>query len=285
MPASGILINQLEAGSLAQAAAISVVDVIKGTNPVSSFFSNPFKAYRPPTWSSGKTQYSIVVPNSYSTNTNASGNTLQVNSTGTSVYVFDAVWRANHKHKLNLTEKPVQTGFNISDNAIQQQPVIMLEIGMSDTMDSFESGMWTGNKSKSISAFLTMEKLMINRVLITLNTRLKSYNNVMLYDIEALETAETQFGLRLLLTFKQLFISTVASQILSARPQATGSTQLGTLQSTVPDSSSVGNFKLPNAYQPGTNVQNLNNTYGQANNAGMWSSNPTNTITSTLGNN
>src|SRR6202012_1869471 len=107
-------------------------------------------------------------------------------------------WRANHELALNLTKKPIQTGYNISDNAVQVQPNIVLEIGMSDTMDQFQSGMGTGNASKSVSAFLTMQKLLQNRVLLTLATRLQTYQNVMLIKISAPEDSRTQYGLRLL---------------------------------------------------------------------------------------
>jgi hypothetical protein len=277
----GIVIASGIAASLSQGAAIAVVNVLQGNNPFTGF-GNPIGKYRPATWLNGKTQYSIVVPaTSTSTQNPQTGNIVNT-STGSSMYVFDAIWRAQHKLSLNLTEKPVQTGFNISDNAVQKQPTIVLEIGMSDTIDQFTAGMWIGNASKSISAFLTLQNFLQNRVFFTLNTRLQSYQNVMLIDIDVQEDAKTQHGLRAILTFKQMFIATVASQTVSARPQATDATSLATQQAQNVPSAATNNFDLPSPYDSSLTEGTLTSTYPLVANSGSWSSNPTSTIAGTL---
>lgn len=281
MPAAGIISSKGAAETLAGVASIAVVNVLQGNNPVAEF-SNLIGKYRPITWASGKTKYSIVTSQRSTPVSNDSGN-YTVNATDTTTYVFDAIWRASHDLALNLTKKPVQTGFNISDNAVQVQPQIRLEIGMNDTMDEFKAGMWQGNASKSVSAFLTLQRLLQERVFLTLNTRLQSYSNVMLTRISVPEDAKTYHGLRALLTFEQVFVSTVASQTISARPQATGQTQLGSVQPSLPSSAATNNFKLPSPYLSQINTDNLIGSYGDIANAGNWSSNPTGTITSTLG--
>ena len=285
MPASGFLSGVGAAETLGGVASMAVVNVLQGNNPLSSFagLSSLLGKYRPVTWANGVSQYSVVVPASTTSASDPTTGNITMNTVGSTSYVFDAIWRASHKLSLNLTKKPVQSGFNISDNAVQLQPRIVLEIGMNDTMDSFSSGMWTGNASKSISAFLTMEKLLTNRVFLTLNTRIKSYTNCMLIDIAIEEDKKTNKGLRAVLTFEVVFLSTVASQTVSARPQATDSTPLGTVQPTNPTSSEINNFQLPSPYQSGTTTSGLSTQFSNVPNAGTWSSNPTGTIAGTLG--
>lgn len=270
------------ATTLASVGSIAVVNVLQGNNPLTGF-ANPFGKYRPTTWQNGKAQYSVVVPPSSSSTQNPQTGNLSVTTTASTMYVFDAIWRAAHSLKLELTKKPVQSGFNISDNAVQVQPRITLEIGMNDTMDQFTAGMWTGNSSKSVSAFLTLQKLLQNRVLLTLNTRLQTYQNVMLIQCDPVEDAKTQYGLRATLVFEQVFLVTLASQTQTARPQATDSTALGTQQPANVPSAATNNFQLPSPYTSGVDSGSLTNSFGSVPNAGSWSSNPTGTIPSTLG--
>ncbi len=281
MSAGGIAIGLGAASTLAGVGSIAVVNVLQGNNPLTGF-SNPFGKYRPTTWQGGKSQYSVVVPPSSSSTQNPQTGNITSTTTASTMYVFDAIWRASHSLRLELTKKPVQSGFNISDNAVQVQPRITLEIGMNDTMDSFTAGMWTGNASKSVSAFLTLQKLLQNRVLLTLNTRLQSYQNVMLIECTPVDDAKTQYGLRATLVFEQVFLVTLASQTDSARPQATDSTSLGTQQPANVPSAATNNFQLPSPYTSGVDTSDLNNNYGTVANAGTWSSNPTGTIPSTL---
>lgn len=281
MSAGGIAIGLGAANTLAGVGSIAVVNVLQGNNPLTGF-SNPFGKYRPTTWQNGKAQYSVVIPSSSTTTQDPNTGNLSVTKTGSTMYVFDAIWRASHSLRLELTKKPVQTGFNISDNAVQVQPRVTLEIGMNDTMDQFTAGMWTGNSSKSVSAFLTLQKLLQNRVLLTLNTRLQSYQNVMLIECTPVEDAKTQYGLRATLVFEQVFLATVASQTQTARPNATDSTSLGTQQGQNVPSAATNNFQLPSPYDSSVNSGSLTNSYGSVANAGSWSSNPTGTIPSTL---
>lgn len=281
MAASGIITTRGAAETLALGASIAVVNVLKGNNPLTGF-GNPFGKYRPTTWTNGKVQYSIVIPASQTSTFDPNTGNIKVTKTDSVMLVFDAVWRGNHKLAVNLTKKPVQSGFNISDNAVQIQPCVVLEIGMNDTMDQFTAGMWTGSKSKSISCFLTLQQLLQNRQFFTLNTRLQSYSNMMLTEIDAPEDNKTQFGLRATLRFEQVFLANVASQTLSARPQATDSTSLATLQPSNVPSAATNNFALPSPYDPTATVPNLTTEFKEVANAGVYSSNPTSTIAGTL---
>jgi hypothetical protein len=176
--------------------------------------------------------YSITETTPSSSSTTVVGGqqlTQQISSVST-MYVFDAVLQANHDRKLTPTKQPLQTGYNIADHAVLQQAVVVLEIGMSDAMAAFSPGMWSGNSSKSVSAYQTIVSLMENRQLLTLSTRQQTYQNMMITGIESPETNKTFRSLKARITFTQIYLVTVASQIQSARPNATDSTQLATVQ-------------------------------------------------------
>lgn len=160
---------------------------------------------------------------------NATAFTTPATST---MYVFDAVLQVSHDQSLRLTKHPLQYGYNISDHAVLQEAHVVLEIGMSDAMAAFASGMWEGNASKSVSAFQTLIGFMQNRQLLTLSTRQKTYSNMMITNVTSPETNKTFRSLKARVTFEQVFLVNLATQTMSARPNATDATQLATVQPT-----------------------------------------------------
>jgi hypothetical protein len=243
----------------------SVVTFIPSTqNPV-----NPVQAqYAPPNWATQKVLYSIVV-NDQTTNSpivpdanNPGQFTMKTNVAGstTTMFVFDAIRRADHDQSCIPTKKPLQTGYNSSDHAVLQPALIVLEAVMSDAIASYSTGMWSGNPSKSVSAFQQMITLMKNRALITLNTRLQTYTNCLLTNVRCADGQRYYYGAELILTFEQLIISTVSVQFNSARSQTTGSTGLGTVQTQNPSASTLNQFTtnqitdIPGAGQISSNV-------------------------------
>jgi hypothetical protein len=55
--------------------------------------------------------------------------------------------------------------------------------------------LWSGDHSKSVSAFQQLLKIVNDRHPATVGTRLKSYSNMMLVDVNSPDTVETRFGL------------------------------------------------------------------------------------------
>jgi hypothetical protein len=160
------------------------------------------------------------------------------------IYVFDAVLKLSHAGEVRLTEFPVQTGANISDHAIKLPKTLVLEVGMSDSMDSFVAGSWSGHSSKSVNCYQTMIGLRDSRVLVNVSTRLMSYSNMVLISVTSDDTNATAHGLRATLHFREVFLATVTASSatisfnaadvsgdsLSARPYATDTTPSGTVQ-------------------------------------------------------
>ena len=153
--------------------------------------------------------------------------TLQQGTPDT-ILVFDAVIRLEHGQGLRKTEHPVQAGANIADHAFLLPASVVLDIGMSDAMDSYQPGMWGGAASKSVSAFQTLLAVQASRKPLTVTTRLNTYVNMLIDHIHAPDSNETGHGLKATVTFGQIFTGSVTTQQVSARPQTTGATEIGT---------------------------------------------------------
>lgn len=198
-------------------------------------------------------------------------------------YVFDAILRADHNQTLRITEHPVQTGASITDHAYRMPPRIMLEIGMSDAMESYDPDAWTSDTSKSVSAYQTVLDLQKNRTLMMLKTRLDTYENCVIETIEAPDTYKTLNGLRMTVTFRQIFMATVTSvsssvifgDDLSARPQVTASTAVGQLQTVLPTQAITSQHNILSAVK-GEIPTAL--TLAKVPGAGLWSSLNINTL-------
>lgn len=227
--AGGIDISIGAGEALASGVAVATVNIISSAQLLAQQQGDAAVAngnatipYRDPVQNKAAT-YSLLVPPSSALSDDAQ------------LYVFDAVKVANHALRLNLTKAPLQTGYNIAYHAVRQQPLITLEIAMSDAIAAFAHNMWVGNNSKSISAFQTLEALMNNRQLIILSTRQNQYVNCMLIAIDSPETNETFLGLKATLTFEQVFLVGLTSTTTqSARPNATDDTQLAQVPPAVP---------------------------------------------------
>ena len=113
-------------------------------------------------------------------------------------------------------------------------------------MASYAPGMWTGNASKSVSAFQTLTSLQKNRTLVTLTTRLATYKNMLIENIRAIESAKSIKALRATVLFSEIFLADVTAvksglvapddlgNLQSSRPNLTGQTQTGSVQTVTP---------------------------------------------------
>jgi hypothetical protein len=215
--------------------------------------------FTPPNWSQREALYAITYKTGLGTQTegeqteeNPSGYTLQEDSdnpgynsqTGYHMFVFDAIMRANHRIFAEVTQHPVQTGYNITDHIIMQPFLLTLEVAMSDaiamyTLPNF-TPMWGNNPSKSISAFNEMKAMMEKRLVVTVNTRLYTYNNMVLREVSVEDSHKTyNGGLAMVLTFQQIIVADLAALATSNRIQSIGETQQGTISGTIPDPTTV----------------------------------------------
>lgn len=166
--------------------------------------------YRPPNWGvrPQQTLMTVTLPNAQPPTPG------QPSSTN---YYFDSVLRVTHRQELIATRHPVQTGATISDHAFLTPSMVELEIKMSDTMQSFVNGQYSGNASKSVSAYQTFRLIQGLRVPIILTTRLYTYTNMLISSLEAPDNVDTQFGLRCFIRFQQIIPAQIAIATYDAR--------------------------------------------------------------------
>lgn len=240
-----------------------LVNVLNSTPVLGVFLGNGF---RPPQWTQPQlTSISANLPGLPGTDTSARilidgaliGNatpTSSSNQTPTTIpttYFFDAILRVDHYQELRATDHPVQGGASITDHAYLMPARVSLEIGMSDAMDSYQSGQWTGSSSKSINAYQTLLQLQALRIPVTVTTRLNTYTNMVIESIRSGDDVRTLHALSATVQFRQIILGTVTTSTQSARPNQTGDTSPGTSQ---PE-------PVPSSLQP------------YLNNSGQWSSN------------
>lgn len=194
-------------------------------------------AYRPPNWSNQTAAlFSITatLPNSASNNSNvsdlSSDELVADKASSPTTYIFDAVLRSDHYQELRRTEHPVQSGASIIDHAYLLPGRLILEIGMSDAMDSYVAGQWTSASTKSVSAYQTLELLQSLRIPLKVATKLRTYENMLIDVIQAQDSYRTRTSLRATVSFGEIKVGNVSvtSNSVSARPNSTGSTNQGT---------------------------------------------------------
>ena len=227
--------------------------------------------YRPPGWSKGpqKTSVTEVIPQQADVQTNPfilgtppnqspfllggsdqPAMTLPGNPSVATTYFFDAVLAADHYTSLRITEHPVQIGASIVDHAYAVPARIVLEVLMSDVLDSFIHGQYATDASKSVSAYRTFKAIQARRLPLTLNTHLDTYENMLIEDVRATDTNETVAGARMTVVFRQIIMATIATATVSSRPDRTDTTNEGTIQPLAVDQSILDNHTLEGSQTP-----------------------------------
>jgi len=145
-------------------------------------------------------------------------------------YFFDAVIATDHHSASRFTDHPIQSGASVTDHIYELPSRIVLEVVMSDVMDSFVHGQYATNRSKSISAYQAFKAIKKLRTPLKLTTRLETYENVQIEEIHAPDTNLTIAGLRATIVFKQFFLANIATNTVSARPAVSSTTNKGTEQ-------------------------------------------------------
>lgn len=198
--------------------------------------------YRPQQWQSQSPQKVIInfpgqgAATQYSSS--ASGNVVL--PTGPTMYAFDAEITIEHQQQLRKTEHPVQTGANISDHAYIVPARLVLDVVMSDGVDAyFSPSTWSGSTSKSVAAYQTMLALQFSRIPLSITTKLRTYQNMVIENLIPQENAKTFAGARMRVEFGQIFMANVSQTSTSARPQDTNTTNLGTVNPQPPTAAQV----------------------------------------------
>ena len=192
--------------------------------------------------------------------------------------VFDAVMRLSHSQRATPTELPIQSGANLTDHVLLHGATLTLGVVMTDALPAFAAGQWVGNASKSISCFQVLDALRQQRVPLTVTTRLKTYQNMVILDIPVEDEVQTRYGLRTPVLFQQIFVATIAAEGVSARTQTTDATSLGTTAPVPPPAGTTAQNGLPSAATGAPTAAALQAALGSVQGAGNWSSNSTSAL-------
>jgi len=153
-----------------------------------------------------------------------------------SFWTFDAVIKLEHSESQRITQHPVQLGANITDHSYALPAKLTMEIGMSDVMEGYFPGQWGSDISeptRSVNAYLQIVDWKDRGVPLTIYTRLKDYYNMVVAFVTAPDDKTTRHGLKCMVTFQQIFVSTVASTPGESRfSQVNGQTQSGGIYTT-----------------------------------------------------
>lgn len=152
-------------------------------------------------------------------------------------YFFDAVLQENYSRSLTITSHPVETGANISDHAYINPVELTMLIGMSDSMTSVVDGQFSDGKSRSQSAFQVLAALQEQRIPLKVMTQLGSFNNILVETIAVPKDYTNKYNLKATVTLKEVFVASVKTVKISARPQVTDSTNKGTVNPVQPNAS------------------------------------------------
>ena len=202
--------------------------------------------YRPPQWQQGLSITTVMLifpgqPTQGQYSAQGISATLPKSQTR---YIFDAVLRASHSQRIQKTAHPVQTGANIVDHAYVVPAELVLEIAMSDAMADYSKDMWTGAATKSISTYQVILAMSIARIPLSIATRLRTYTNMLITDIEADDTVKTIGGLKMRVTFSEIPLAITQTNDDSARPQTTSTTTLGSVIPTPPTATQDANYNV-----------------------------------------
>lgn len=146
------------------------------------------------------------------------------------LWFFDAVMRNEHLASQRITQHPVQDRASIADHSFSLPEQLTLEIGMSDSMDSYEPGQWGDGDvfpSRSVNAYTKLIEWKDSGMPLSISTRLREYVNMVIEYISAPDTNETKFGLRCSVSFRQLFVAKVSARTTNLRPHVLDETNKG----------------------------------------------------------
>jgi hypothetical protein len=155
--------------------------------------------------------------------------------------VFDAILKTDHSSKLTATSHPIESGASISDHAFVEPAEVSIELAVSD---SEIGGGAFGSGDRSVKAFGELLRLQTSRKLMTVVTRFKTYNDMLIMSVSVPDDYTTMNAFKAIIMLRE--IPTVSTSAVSVTARATGSssqaqksggTSSGTKQAAAPNQS------------------------------------------------
>lgn len=159
-------------------------------------------------------------------------NAILTQATNIGGLMFDAIITSTHESSLTVTKHPVQYGADISDHAIVNPARLTLSVAVSDAM-GYISGpnQYPGNgMTKSTKAFDTLLQFQRLRTPMTVFTKLRKYENMVITNITAEDDYTTAHALKATVELEQMMIVSVSETKVSARQWTMDSKRNSTVQ-------------------------------------------------------
>jgi len=129
-------------------------------------------------------------------------------------FYFDAVFSTEHQASVTATNHPVQQGASISDHSYIEPDEVTIDIGMTDVMNDAGS-------DHSVNAYTTLRAIMEKREPVTLVTRLRTYQNMLITSMSAPDDQSTMNALRATIMFTHINIVSVS--VVQVKQKTSGS--------------------------------------------------------------
>lgn len=160
---------------------------------------------------------------------------------------FDGIMRTEHTSKVRATQYPVQTGVVMTDHAIVEPAELSIEIMMTDCSTTrsavfknpfldtvydalkrvipysnfihLEKNIGTSD-GRSMQTWATLKAMQISRAPLTVETRLGTYNNMLIEELSAPDDAKTMHALKCNVRLREIIVACVAEAKVSTRAAA-----------------------------------------------------------------
>lgn len=160
---------------------------------------------------------------------------------------FDGIMRTEHTSKVRATQYPVQTGVVMTDHAIVEPAELSIEIMMTDcrpatvldtSHNQFLDTVYEALKrvtpfanfaqiekdvdgdGRSMKTWSTLKAMQIARMPMVVETRLGTYNNMLIEELSAPDDAKTMHALKCNVRLREIIVACVAETKVSTRAAA-----------------------------------------------------------------
>lgn len=166
---------------------------------------------------------------------------------------FDGIMRTEHVSRIRPTQYPVQTGVTMTDHAIIEPAELTIEIMMSDchttsfvtnnffldtvyqslqkihTYSNYIEAEWdiAAGEGRSAKTWMTLKAMQLARQPIVVETRLQTYQNMLIEELSAPDDVKTLNALKATVRLREVIVAYVAETQTSARVAAYKQTNSG----------------------------------------------------------
>lgn len=164
---------------------------------------------------------------------------------------FDGFFDIEHRSDLKITSHPVQMGASISDHAFLEPVELTMTVKMSDCNEDIIQGQFTqeGDENawlykRGCTAFQVLQDLQRIRIPLSVHTRLRHYENMLIKSVVAPDDYDKLYGMEATVTLQEIIVAQAETVLVkvSKREQTTGESNSGV--EAVEDTSNTAVLKM-----------------------------------------